>query len=68
MGKTRLAVQAAEKHLNEFAQGAAFVPLASVGSVSGVITAIANAIKFTYFGPMSPKNISSATCAKNKCF
>ena len=55
MGKTRLAVQAAENHLNEFAHGAAFVPLASVGSIAGVIPAIANAIKFTFFGPSDPK-------------
>ena len=55
MGKTRLAVQAAEKHLNEFAQGGAFVPLASVGSISEVIPAIGNAIKFTFFGPSDPK-------------
>jgi predicted ATPase/DNA-binding SARP family transcriptional activator len=55
MGKTRLAVQAAELHSNEFAQGAAFVPLASVGSIAGVIPAIANAVKFTFFGPSDPK-------------
>ncbi len=48
-------VQAAEKHLNEFAHGGAFVPLASVGSIEGVISAIANAIKFTFFGPSDPK-------------
>jgi predicted ATPase/DNA-binding SARP family transcriptional activator len=55
MGKTRLAVQAAETHLSEFTQGGAFVPLASVGSIDEVISAIANAIKFTFFGPSDPK-------------
>ena len=55
MGKTRLAIQAAEQHLNEFAHGGAFVPLASVGSIDEVISAIANAIKFTFFGPSDPK-------------
>ncbi len=55
MGKTRLAIQAAEQHLNEFANGVAFVPLASVGSIEEVIPAVANAIKFTYFGQSDPK-------------
>ncbi len=55
MGKTRLAIQVAENHLNEFAHGAAFIPLASVGSIAGVIPAIANALKFTFFGPSDPK-------------
>jgi predicted ATPase/DNA-binding SARP family transcriptional activator len=55
MGKTRLAVQAAETHLNEFALGGAFVPLASVGSIDGVISAIANAIDLTFYGPQDPK-------------
>ena len=55
MGKTRLAIQVAEKHLNEFSNGGAFVALASVGSIDGVISAIANAIKFTFFGPSDPK-------------
>ncbi len=55
MGKTRLAIQAAEQHLNEFTHGGAFVPLASIGSIDGVITAIANAIKFAFFGPSDPK-------------
>ena len=55
IGKTRLAVQAAENHLNEFAHGAAFVPLASVGSIVGVIPAIAKAIDFTFYGPSDPK-------------
>ena len=55
MGKTRLAIQAAEQHLNEFAHGVAFVPLTSVGSIEEVIPAIANAIQFTFFGQNDPK-------------
>jgi predicted ATPase/DNA-binding SARP family transcriptional activator len=51
IGKTRLALQVAESHMGRFAQGAAFVSLASVGSVTGIIPAIANAINFSFFGP-----------------
>ena len=55
IGKTRLALQAAGEHLDEFAQGAAFVSLASVGSVGAVIPAIASAINFDFYGPSDPK-------------
>jgi predicted ATPase/DNA-binding SARP family transcriptional activator len=55
IGKTRLALQVAESHLGRFAQGAAFVSLASVGSAAGIVPAIANAINFTFFGPGDPK-------------
>lgn len=56
IGKTRLAVQAAADHLNEFTHGAAFVPLAPVGSIAGVIPAIANAVNFAFYGPSDPKD------------
>lgn len=56
IGKTRLALQAAEVHASEFAQGMAFIPLASVGSVDAVIPAIANGIGFAFYGPTDPKN------------
>ncbi|HEX9090406.1 MAG TPA: AAA family ATPase, partial [Anaerolineales bacterium] len=55
IGKTRLAVQAAEVHFNEFAHGAAFIHLAPVGSLEGVVPAIANAINVAFFGPDEPK-------------
>jgi len=48
-------VQAAANALNAFAHGAAFVPLAPVGSIAGVFPAIANAINFSFFGPSDPK-------------
>jgi predicted ATPase/DNA-binding SARP family transcriptional activator len=55
MGKTRLALQAAEQHAYEFDQGAAFIPLASVGSIETVIPAVATAIQFAFNGPSDPK-------------
>jgi predicted ATPase/DNA-binding SARP family transcriptional activator/uncharacterized protein HemY len=55
IGKTRLAVQTANQHRNEFAQGIAFILLASVGSIDAVIPAIANAIDLAFYGPIDPK-------------
>ncbi len=55
IGKTRLAVQIAGEHFNEFAHGAAFVPLAPVGTIEEVILAIANAINLTFYDPGDPK-------------
>lgn len=55
IGKTRLALQAAEQHKNEFAQGSAFISLASVASTEAVIPAIANGIGFAFYGPTDPK-------------
>ncbi|MGE5124630.1 MAG: AfsR/SARP family transcriptional regulator, partial [Acidobacteriaceae bacterium] len=54
IGKTRLAVQAAEDCYSEFAQGAVFVPLASVGSIGGVIPAMTKAIDVNFYGPGEP--------------
>jgi predicted ATPase len=55
IGKTRLAVQTADQHRNEFAHGIAFIPLASVGAVDAVIPAIASAINLAFYGPIDPK-------------
>ncbi len=51
IGKTRLAIQAAEEHLSQFAHGAALIQLASVNSVGGIVTAITNAVNATFYGP-----------------
>ncbi len=55
MGKTRLALQAAGKFQGSFSAGAAFVPLASVGSIVGVVPAIMNAINISFYGQSDPK-------------
>lgn len=56
IGKTRLALQAADEHKYKFAHGSAFVPLASVASVEAVIPTIANAVRFAFYGPNDPKS------------
>ncbi len=55
IGKTRLALQAAEKHDGEFANGSVFISLASIGSIEAVTPAIANGIGFTFTGSTDPK-------------
>ena len=55
IGKTRLALQAAGNHSNEFAEGVAFVPLASVESTITIIPVIAKAINFDFYGTSDPK-------------
>lgn len=54
-GKTRLALQAAEEQKSGFAHGAAFVPLASVSSAEAIIPAIADGIRFAFYGPTDPR-------------
>jgi predicted ATPase/DNA-binding SARP family transcriptional activator/uncharacterized protein HemY len=55
IGKTRLAVQAASNYVSCFAQGAAFVPLAPVGSMVSVVPAIMNALDISFFDQSDPK-------------
>ncbi len=55
IGKTRLALQAANQHVHEFAQGTAFIPLASVASIEAVTPAMASGINFAFYGPNGPK-------------
>ncbi|HSB02257.1 MAG TPA: tetratricopeptide repeat protein [Anaerolineales bacterium] len=55
IGKTRLALRAAEQHRNKFAQDSAFIPLASVVSIEAVVPVIANGIGFAFNGPADPK-------------
>jgi len=55
IGKTRLAVQAAQQHRAGFAHGVAFVPLAAVGSVEAAIAAMATAIQLYFYGANDPR-------------
>ncbi len=51
IGKTRLALHVADDHSGKFKHGVTFVTLASVGSMPGVIPAITNAFKLTFYDP-----------------
>ena len=55
IGKTRLAIEAASSLQDDFDQGVYFVPLASVSTINAVISTIANAIHFAFYGPSDPK-------------
>jgi len=55
IGKTRLAIEAALSMQDDFDHGVYFVPLASVSSISAVVSSIANAIHFAFYGPSDTK-------------
>ena len=55
IGKTRLAVEASSSMQDAFDHGVYFVPLACVSSINAVISTIANAIHFVFYGPSDPK-------------
>jgi predicted ATPase len=65
IGKTRLALQAAQQHGADFAHGVAFISLASVGSAEAAVKAIASAIHFHFYGPNDPKlQLLNCLCEK----
>jgi len=56
IGKTRLALAAAEQHLPHMADGVYFVSLQSVGSPTAIFSAIANAIGFRFYTDAPPQD------------
>jgi len=54
MGKTRLALVAAERQLYHFADGVFFVPLAPLATADNIVTTIAEHIGFSFHGSASP--------------
>jgi predicted ATPase len=54
IGKTRLALQVAANQRDAFAQGAAFIPLASTPSADFIAPAIADAVHLPLSGPNDP--------------
>jgi predicted ATPase len=55
MGKTRLALELGERQLIVFADGVYFVPLAPVNTPEWIVSAIADAVSFTFYDSDSPK-------------
>lgn len=55
IGKTRLALQAATEQIGHFAQGVYFVSLAPVGAPDQIASAIAGALKISFYGPEAPE-------------
>lgn len=55
IGKTRLAIQAASAHAENFPDGVFWVPLAALSSEEFLPSAIAEALKFTFFGKAPPQ-------------
>ena len=55
MGKTRLAMQAAQDHLKRFEHGVFFVSLAPLVSAETILGTIANAVGFQFHGAAEPQ-------------
>ena len=55
IGKTRLAIETAAQAKASFANGVYFVALASISSIDAVISAMASAIYFAFYGASDPK-------------
>lgn len=55
IGKTRLAIQAAEEQCSKFRDGAFYTGLNGINDLDHVIPAIAEAIGFSFFGALEPK-------------
>lgn len=55
IGKTRLAIQAAHRHLDRYADGLFFVSLAPLDSTDLLVTAIASAIGLQFHGATEPQ-------------
>jgi predicted ATPase/DNA-binding SARP family transcriptional activator/Tfp pilus assembly protein PilF len=55
IGKTRLAIRAAAEQLEAFAHGVYFVPCAAVNSTISLISAIADALQFSFYAGGDPK-------------
>lgn len=55
IGKTRLALQVAAEKIEDFPDGVFFVPLASLSSADFLVSAIADAIKFSFYSRGDPK-------------
>jgi predicted ATPase len=56
IGKTRLALAAARQALEAFPDGVYFVSLAPVGEAALMVPAIAEALRFTFYGQTDPKD------------
>jgi len=55
IGKTRLALQAAAQAARAFADGACLVSLAPVNAAEFMVSAIAEALRIPFYGPIDPK-------------
>ena len=56
IGKTRIAMEAAERHLSDFSDGVYYVPLAPLDTTEHLVTTIADNIDFTFGGTDDPKS------------
>ncbi len=55
MGKTRLALEVGKRLAPGFSSGVCFVPFDAVSSPELMVSAVADALSFTFFGPQQPE-------------
>ena len=55
IGKTRLAIEFASRQCGKFPDGVHYVPLASVNSAELIVPVIAEALEFSFSGPVDPQ-------------
>lgn len=55
IGKTRLALEVASAQLEQFRDGVWFVPLVSLHSADAIVSAVADALRFSFYGSAEPK-------------
>jgi len=56
IGKTRLALEAGARNLERFLDGVYFVALAPIGSPEFIVSTVAQALQFSFFGQRAPKD------------
>ena len=56
IGKTRLALQVASEIMEQFPQGVYFIPLVSLSSPGSLVSAIADTLKFSFYGREDPRH------------
>jgi len=55
IGKTRLAIEYALRQCGKFPDGVHYIPLGSINSAELIVPAIAEALEFSFSGPVDPK-------------
>lgn len=55
VGKTRLALEVASSQLETFQDGVWFVSLVSLSSADSIVSAVADALRFSFYGSAEPK-------------
>jgi predicted ATPase len=67
VGKTRLAMEAAQQLSSQFHDGVYFIPLQSMSDTASIVPAIAEAIQVSFFGAVNPKTLLLHALGGRRC-